>query len=231
MKKDEFALITASSKGLGKAIALAFAEEGYNIILNGRNDEYIYSAKKEIDSKGVGVVVVKGDIRDKKVLDNFYQIASTRNTSILVNNAAIPCCGKPLEQLTDEYINENVGINLIAQLKLTRRLYSIFVENGYGTIININSIVGIELKEYRSIHSASKWGLRGFTESLRIEANKKGIRIIEVYPTSIMTNPEHKFGMNPDDVAKKIVDNYINKTTDELTIDGRPPEFRPGYKG
>ena len=231
MKKDEYVIITASSKGLGKALALVFADNGYNIILNGRNKDKIQETKKDLDNKGVDVIVIKGDIRDEEVLNNFYNVALDRKTTILINSAAIPCSGKPLDKITDEDIEENVGINLIAQLKLTRRIYNIFLKHGGGTIININSIVGIEPKEFRSIHSSSKWGFKGFSQSLRIEAKKNNIRVMSIYPTRIKTSSEFEYGMEPIDVAKKIFDAYMNNKDDEIIIDGRPPEFRPGYKG
>jgi len=223
---NECVLITASSKGLGKAIAEIFAENKYDIIIHGRDVEKTKETKNELVQRGVNVYTVLGDLRKEETLEALCTQAKDRSISVLVNNAAIPCCGKPLEELNEEYILENLEVNLIAPIKLARRIYSLFLDKGSGVIININSIVGLEPKKFRSVHSASKWGLRGFSNSLRIEAETRNIRVISVYPTRIKTVSEFTYGMEPRDVAQKIYDAYKSKGLDELVIDGRPPEYR-----
>ncbi len=232
MNAKESAIVTASSKGLGKATAFAFAKAGYNLILNGRNKDVLDETVNELKEKypDISIAVVIGDIRDKEVLDKFYVFAKEMNATILVNNAAIPSLGKSFEELNDEYIDENIGINLIAQLKLSLRLYKWFIENKKGCIINMNSIVGLEPKPIHNVHSAGKWGLDGFSKCLRLEAKKYNIRVISVYPTRIKTAAEYEYGMEPEFVAGKILDCYLNNGEDDLILDGRPPEFRPGFK-
>lgn len=232
MNNKESVIITGSAKGLGKAIAFAFAKSGYSLILNGRNKDKLEKTINELKEnyKDISIAAVVGDIRDKEVLDNIYDIAKKMNATILVNNAAIPSKGLPFEELDDSYIDENISINLIAQLKISLRLYKWFIENKKGCIININSIVGIEPKEIHNVHSGAKYGLKGFSDCLRLEAKKYNIRVISVYPTRIKTSPEYTYGMEPDFVAAKIVDCYLNNKEDDLIIDGRPPEFRPGFK-
>lgn len=223
---NECVLITASSKGLGKAIAEIFAENKYDIILHGRNEEKTKKTGEELVQRGVNVYTVLGDLRKEETLEALCSQAKERNISVLVNNAAIPCCGKPIEELNDEYILENLEVNLIVPIKLARRIYPLFLDRGYGSIININSIVGLEPKKFRSVHSASKWGLRGFSSSLRIEAKTRNIQVMEVYPTRIKTAAEFTYGMEPREVAQKIYDAYKKKDLDDLIIDGRPLEYR-----
>lgn len=230
--KNESVIITAASKGLGRAIAFEFAKNGYNLILNARNKDLMEQTLEELKKnfKDISYESVIGDIRDIEVLDKLCESGKKMNATILVNNAAIPSRGVNFEELDDSYIDENIGINLIAQLKLSLRLYKWFIENKKGCIINMNSIVGIEPKHNHNVHSASKWGLDGFSKCLRIEAKKYNIRIISVYPTRIKTSPEYEYGMEPQYVAEKIMDCYLNKNDDELILDSRPLEFRPGYK-
>jgi short-subunit dehydrogenase len=189
MKQNESVIVTASSKGLGKAIAIAFAKKGYDIILNARDESRLKEVELELKEKfpDLSFVSVLGDIRNKEVLDLFLDNAKKMNTTVLVNNAAIPSKGLSFEQLDDAYIDENININLIAQIKLSLRLYKWFIENKKGCIININSIVGIEPKEIHNVHSGAKWGLKGFSECLRLEAKKHNIRVMSVFPTRIRT--------------------------------------------
>ena len=117
---------------------------------------------------------------------------------------------------------------LFTYFKLTNKIYPLLKEQGYGSIININSIVGKEPKKFRSVHSATKWGLKGFTKSLRIEASEHNVKVINVYPTQIKTVKEHTFGLETEDVAEQIYGEHNNSLfNNELVIDGRPEEFRP----
>ena len=218
-------LVTASSKGLGKSIANVFAENGYDIILHGRDINKVKETKQFIQKNKVKTYEVIGDLRDKEVIQSLVDISKNKIT-VLVNNAAIPCYGLPLEKMNNDKIMESLESNLISAILLTHKIYSLMKEQGFGSIININSIVGKEPKKFRSIHSATKWGLKGFSKSLRIEAKENGIKVINVYPTQIKTVKEHTYGLEPHDVAKKIYEEHTNGDTGELVLDGRPEEFR-----
>ena len=225
---NKCALITASSKGLGKAIAKEFDFNGYNIILNGRDETKVYDTQFEINYKIASYVMcesVIGDLRSDDTIQKLYDV-SKGQISVLVNNAAIPCYGLPLDEMSDDQMWDSLETNLVAPIKLTRKIYPLLKEQGYGSIININSIVGKEPKKFRSVHSATKWGLKGFSKSLRIEAEEHNVKVINVYPTQIKTVKEHTFGLEPYDVAKKIYEEHIDGDTGELVLDGRPDEFR-----
>lgn len=218
-------LVTASSKGLGKSIANVFAENGYTIILHGRDINKVKETKQFIQKNKVKTYEVIGDLRDKEVIQSLVDISKNKIT-VLVNNAAIPCYGLPLEKMNNDKIMESLESNLISAILLTHKIYPLMKEQGFGSIININSIVGKESKKFRSIHSATKWGLKGFSKSLRIEAKENGIKVINVYPTQIKTIKEFTYGFEPDYVAKKIYKEHIEGDTGELVLDGRPEKFR-----
>ena len=169
---------------------------------------------------------ISGDLRDNKTIQSLFDISKGK-ISVLVNNAAIPCYGLPLDEMDENKILESLESNLISSIFLTQKIYPLLKKQGYGSIININSIVGKEPKKFRSIHSATKWGLRGFSKSLRIEAEENGIKVINVYPSRIKTVAEFTYGLEPEDVAEQIYKEYINSENNgELTIDGRPEEYR-----
>ncbi len=221
-------LVTASSKGLGKVIAKEFASNGYDIILHGRDQEKVYKTQYEINHQietDVMCESVLGDLRSDDVIEKLYE-ASKGQISVLVNNAAIPCYGLPLDKMNEDQVWESLETNLVAPIKLTKKIYPLLKQQGYGSIININSIVGKEPKKFRSVHSATKWGLKGFTKSLREEAHEHNVQLINIYPTQIKTVKEHTFGLEPQEVAQEVFKCHKFGLA-ERTIDGRPEEYRP----
>jgi short-subunit dehydrogenase len=220
-------LVTASSKGLGFEIANVFSDNGFGVIVHGRDGHKVDQACSRIKNSIFSIV---GDLRDQTTIDKLSSAASMYNICTLVNNAAIPCYGLNLCKMSKDQILESLNTNLIAPINLIHSIYGTLSKNAPGAIININSIVGIEPKNLRSVHSATKWGLRGFSKSLRIEAKDDNIKVINVYPTRIKTVPEYDYGLDPRDVAERIYSEITKDTPGELVIDGRPDEFKPDEK-
>ena len=106
-----------------------------------------------------------------------------------------------------------IDVNLTAPILLTYHLQSYLTD-----IININSMVGLEIKSPRTLYSATKWGLRGFSQSLKQE--NKNINILDVYPTNIKTSPDKENAMDVEFVVNSIY-NSFNQKQQELILDGR----------
>lgn len=213
-------LITGSSKGLGTELARVFASAGWNILLHGRDESDLQAVKKELLALSIESDIVQGDIREVTTLNALEAAARKHSIDVLINNAGIGL-KLPLEKLRDEQIHEMLETNLVATIKLTHRIYRFFVERKAGTIININSMSGKEPHYLRTIYCASKWGLRGFAESLKREAKEHNIHILDVYPTRIKTSPAYLEGMETKDVAQKIYAAFADKSLSELIIDER----------
>ena len=220
---NKCALVTASSKGLGKVIAKEFINQDYRVILHGRDENKLLATREELGSNVIDAVI--GDLRSDDVIEKLYE-ASKGQISVLVNTAAIPCYGLPLDEMNEDQVWESLSTNLVAPIKLTQKIYPLLKHQGYGSIININSIVGKEPKKFRSVHSATKWGLKGFTKSLRIEAHEHNVLLINIYPTQIKTVKEHTFGLEPQEVAQDVFKCHKIGLL-ERVIDGRPAEYRP----
>ena len=220
---NKCALVTASSKGLGKAIAKEFINQDYRVILHGRDKNKLLTTREELGSNVIDAIV--GDLRSEVTVEKLYDVSKER-ISVLVNNAAIPCYGLPLDEMNEDQVWESLETNLVAPIKLTKKIYPLLKQQGYGSIININSIVGKEPKKFRSVHSATKWGLKGFTKSLRIEAHEHNVQLINIYPTQIKTVKEHTFGLEPEEVAQDVFKCHKIGLL-ERVIDGRPAEYRP----
>jgi short-subunit dehydrogenase len=186
-------LITGSSSGLGKHLVDKFKSKGHKVIEhNGRKDH------------------------DLTILKDIYKLAMKAreyDVKILINNAAVTCPSIKLEDYSIELIQNMIDVNLKAPIMLS---YLLIYE--LDNIININSMVGLEIKQPRTLYSATKWGLRGFSNSLKAENEK--IEILDVYPTNIKTTPDRENAMDVQMVVDKIYDAYTSKETD-LILDGR----------
>ena len=168
--KGKMALITGGSRGIGKAIALALAEEGVNVAITGRNEEKLKAVVQEIEQKGVKSAYVVFDITSKtevygaleKLQKDFGKI------DILVNNVGIAAFGGILE-MEDEKWEEIVKTNLFGAYYVVKAVVPSMVERKTGDIINISSTAGLKGNAMTSAYSASKFGLIGMSESMMLE--------------------------------------------------------------
>ena len=187
-------LITGANSGLGVSLVKKFVNEGYEVFSHQGSNHF--------------------DLRKKDDIVNLCQEAKEWGVNILVNNAAIVCPSIPFEEYSREKIEDMVKVNLIAPIFLTQELLPVL-----ESVININSMVGLEVKSPRTLYSATKWGLRGFSNSLKSE--KENLHILDVYPTNIKTTPDKQNAMDVDVVVNKIYTAMKNGESD-LVIDGRP---------
>ncbi|HYW79772.1 MAG TPA: SDR family oxidoreductase, partial [Thermoguttaceae bacterium] len=176
-----------ASKGLGKAMALAFAEAGANLILSGRDAADLDQTKAQAEAFGAECLSVVGDVRDQSVFESLVTTARAKQLAVFVNNAGIVTI-EPLQQTTLEQIDAMIAVNLTVPIKLTRALLPILEAAESGTIINVNSQGGQKPVLHHTIYCATKYGLNGFAEALRLEVKDRGIRILNVSPGKMATD-------------------------------------------
>ena len=126
-------LITGSSKGLGRALALHFSKNNYNIIIHGRNRKDLENVKEEVLKNNVDCNVIMGDVSDIKTIEELAKTAKIKDISVLVNNIGIASKGL-LQDVNDKEIDEVLNVNLLSIMKLTARIYPFFVSKKSGTI-------------------------------------------------------------------------------------------------
>lgn len=203
--KGKVAIIVGASSGLGKSITDLLHEEGVKVFALARTIENV-----ELPSS---IIKVPLNIRDLQSVDEaFAKIdKQTGHIDILIN-----CAGrglvKGLEETTREEIMDVFGINLKGNIYMAQEVYKRMIPKQSGHIINVVSTSGIKARPDEPIYCASKWGLRGFTESLRLAANKHKIRVTGLYPGGMQTNfwkggeprDTSKF-MKPFDVAQQVI--------------------------
>ena len=203
-------LITGSSHGLGKKLALVFAKNGYNIILHGRDKKALRKVRKKIRKYCVKCDVVIGDITLEGTITQLSKLSETRNLDVLINNAGTYEHSPFLDSCANNF-KKIIDVNLIAVMELTHKIFPIFQQKRSGLIININSIAGKEGGDREYAYSASKHGLSGFSKSLQFDATQHNIRVMDIYLGAMDTHmiKERKLVGEPimtSDVAHLIFD-------------------------
>lgn len=183
------AIVTGASKGIGKAIALKFADCGASIVLNySKDDKAAQSALEEVQSRGVHAILVKGDISNinecKVIIDK--TIETYGKIDFLINNAAISKLGLFMDA-DDEEINNILDINIKGALNLSKIVMEYLI-NSKGAIVNISSIWGTVGASCEVLYSTTKGAINLFTKALAKEMALSGVRINAVSPGVIDTD-------------------------------------------
>ncbi|MEO8533470.1 MAG: 3-ketoacyl-ACP reductase [Flavobacterium sp.] len=213
--KNKNALITGAGKGIGKAIAIALAKEGVNVILISRTQADVDQLSTEISNLGVKSLALSADVSDinsiTKAVEN--ALAEFTNIDILINNAGIAAFGNFLE-LEPTAWEKIIQVNLMGTYYTTRAVLPNMIERQTGDIINISSTAGLNGNALTSAYSASKFAVLGLTDSLMQEMRKHNIRVTALTPSTVATdmaldlnltdgNPEKV--MQPEDIAELII--------------------------
>lgn len=184
--RDKTAVVTGSSRGIGRSIAIGLADEGCNLVLCARGEEALQETAREIREKGVEVVAVAADVTKEngaeKVVENALQ--SFGHIDALVNNVG-GSQWKSFVEHTDEDWQGIIDLNLFASIRMTRLTVPVMEEQGSGSIILISSIWGRELGGPSS-YNATKAAAIGLAKNLAKELAPKGIRVNTVAPGSIL---------------------------------------------
>ena len=187
--KNKNALITGAGKGIGKAIALALAKEGVNVILVARTQEEIDSVAAKVRSLRVKALAITADVADINSVNAAVEkaLAEFGTIDILINNAGIAAFGKFLELEPTDW-ERIIQVNLMGTYYVTRAVLPNMIERQTGDIINISSTAGLSGNALTSAYSASKFAVLGLTESLMQEVRKHNIRVTALTPSTVATD-------------------------------------------
>ena len=204
--KGKNAIITGGGRGLGKATALAFAKEGINVAITGRNEERLKQTVEELTALGVKATYAVFDVVDKpavrteiaKVIDFLGGI------DILVNNAGISEFGKFVDMPADRW-EEVLLTNVMGVYNVTREVLPHLIQQNEGDIFNVASTAGLNGNPTTSAYSASKFAVIGLSESLMKEVRKNNIRVCTLTPSTIASDMSIELGLtdgNPDHILQ-----------------------------
>ncbi|MCP3764794.1 SDR family oxidoreductase [Domibacillus sp. A3M-37] len=186
---DKTVLVTGGSKGIGKAIAKAFAEEGANVVICSRGIEELNNTKKEIEEMGGNIHTVQADLTKQEDVDYLVSSAIDRyqKVDILVNNAGIASGFDDFESIDIEEWKSLFDVNVFGTVRVTKAVIPYMRKNKYGRIINISSESGVQPDPFMPHYNASKAALINFTKSLSKAYASEGILVNTVSPAFIMT--------------------------------------------
>ena len=183
------ALITGAGRGIGRATAVAFAQEGIHVGLVGRTLENLQQVAEELKQYDVKVAIAAANVAD---LDSItVAVESIRGElgaiDILVNNAGISKFGNFMDLTPEEWTNI-IDVNVKGVYYTTRAVLPEMMERNTGDIINISSTAGQKGAPITSAYSASKAAVIGLSESLMLEVRKKNIRVTTLTPSTVATD-------------------------------------------
>ena len=187
--KDKVALITGGARGIGKAVALAYAREGARLAICARTASELNETVQEIqklkaDAKGWSCdVSIEDSVKDfvGDAIKKFGRI------DVLVNNAGVMTRPVPIPQLEVKKWDYTIAVNLRGPFLVTKSVLPVMIKQESGSIINVSSMVGRGAYANFIAYAASKWGLEGFTQTLAAETRSSNIRVNSVEPGYVAT--------------------------------------------
>ena len=190
LKEEKVVFVTGGSRGIGKEVALKFAENGYNIVINYVSDKTdVEALKNEWEEKGVKTLILKADVTKadevnmvvKEAIEKFGKI------DVLVNNAGITR-DNLLMRMSEEEFDKVIETNLKGTFIVTKAVTKYMMKKRAGSIVNLSSVVGVAGNAGQCNYSASKAGVIGFTKSVAKELASRNIRANAVAPGFIETD-------------------------------------------
>jgi NAD(P)-dependent dehydrogenase (short-subunit alcohol dehydrogenase family) len=233
------AIVTGASRGLGRAISLALAEEGAVVVLAARGLDKLREVAEEVSALGAKAEVVVTDLAEERAIKNVVEVTGEKfgRLDILVNNAGVTHSAK-LEDTTTSDWDRVLIVNVRGPFMLCREALPLLKQSNSAHIINMSSVVGIKGYPLQSAYTASKHALRGMTKSLAEELRGNTVRVHSICPGGIDTDmigsvrPDIRKEdlMRPEEIAELVV--YLvthkgNAVIDELHIRraSSPPWF------
>lgn len=226
MIKNQTAIITGASRGIGKEMARQFAEKGVNLSILGSSDD-IHQTKKELENEGyTNIESFQADVTKEDELD--HVVEATKNAygtvDILVNNAGIGMF-KPVEEVTVEEWRKVYEVNVQGVFLSSKAVIPTMKKNKFGTIITVSSDVGRYTIPNGSLYASTKYAVQGFMGSISQELREHGIRVGTINPGMVDTYfadskqglPEKEDWLKVQDIAEAAV--YMASAPKHMMID------------
>ncbi len=225
--KSKVIVITGASEGIGRQIAFRLAKENGKLALLARDEKKLSESCEEAIK--LGAIQAKGYVCDLRKTDELESvvkkiISDFGKVDVLINNAGIWQKVRPIDEISREVVDDVISTNLSALIHVTRLLLPTLRTRKEAAIINVVSKSGLVAQVGQSVYTASKYGVRGFTEVLKVDLKDTNIRVAGVYQSGTNTRmfekagekfPTEKF-TNPSDLAEVIA--YMLTRPDKIWL-------------
>lgn len=214
--KNKKAIITGGGRGLGKATAIAFAKEGIDLAITGRNEATLKETVSELEAFGIKAIYSVFDVGNyEDVKSGIKSIVKTLGSvDILVNNAGIAAFGTFNDMEISQW-SQIIQTNLMGMYYVTKEVLPYLISQNEGDIINVASTAGLNGNANTSAYSASKFAVIGMSDSLMKEVRKNNIRVCTLTPSTIASDMSIDLGiankdsqdrvLQPEDFAELVV--------------------------
>ena len=211
MIKNKIVFITGASSGIGKASAIAFANEGANLILSARRIERLQELESELKKKyKIDILTIQLDVRKKG--DVKKAIASLegkwRKIDILLNNAGLARGMSKIHEGDTDQWDEMIDTNVKGLLYVSREVIPLMVERMEGHVINLGSIAGHEVYPNGNVYCASKFAVNGISRAMRVDLYDKNIRVTTIDPGMVETEFSEVRFSGDKERAKKVYEGW-----------------------
>jgi 3-oxoacyl-[acyl-carrier protein] reductase len=205
--KDKVALITGAGRGIGKAVAVAYARAGAKLALCARTASELDQTVSELRSLKVQVEGWVCDVSLEEPVREFVGAALKKfgRIDVLVNNAGVMTRPVPMTELEIKKWDYTMAVNLRGPFLITQAVLPIMMKQKSGSIINVSSMIGRGAYANFIAYATSKWGLEGFTQTLAAEARSSSIRVNSVEPGYVATKLTGFQGSKPESVTDVFV--------------------------
>ena len=186
--KNKVVLITGGSRGIGHAMARIFARSGYAVVITSRDSKRLQDAANELSQEQGAVLALTCDVRDPASVRKLFAEVKQHHSTIhvLINNAGIAHTLAPADELPVETWKEVIDTNLTGTFLVTRSALPLMKAG--GTIVNNLSVAALRPFAGMAAYNASKFGALGFTQALREDLRKRGIRVMAILPGATDTD-------------------------------------------
>jgi 3-oxoacyl-[acyl-carrier protein] reductase len=198
--KDKVAIVTGSSSGIGKAIALRFGAEGAKVVVTARRMALCEQTVAQIAKAGGEAWAMQTDVADERQVERLIEEAVNRygRLDILVNNAGVIAGGR-LAETTTKSFDEVMSVNLRGTFFCCRAGFKQMKQQGGGTIINMSSVAGLQAWGGTGAYSASKHGIMAMTKSLADEGRPHHIKVSAICPGGVA---DDMVDVSPEDILR-----------------------------
>ncbi len=229
MKK--LAVVTGGTRGIGKAIALRFLSEGFQVLVCSRDEKNFVAMSKELDErKGGGLEFFRADLSEKSEAEDFgdWVLEKGQPVEVLVNNAGIFIPGAIHEE-PEGTLEKLMKTNVYGAYWLSRKIIPSMIEKKRGHIFNMCSTASIIPYENGGAYCISKFALLAFSKLLRVELMDYGIKVSAILPGATWTDSWSKSGLEeerfikPEDISEMVFSSYkLSPSTNVEEILVRP---------